>query len=109
MSKIVSKVEARSSRVAGVGIVFLLVYRWTISPLLHFICGPSCGCRFQPTCSVYAGEALERHGVFRGAWFALRRIFRCHPWHPGGYDPVPDSTSVQQGDIADSFDSKLDG
>ncbi|WP_042247962.1 membrane protein insertion efficiency factor YidD [Paracoccus sp. PAMC 22219] len=47
------------------------------------------GCRFQPTCSAYALDALARHGAFRGSWLALRRIGRCHPWGGHGYDPVP--------------------
>jgi uncharacterized protein len=47
-------------------------------------------CRFQPTCSAYAAEAVERHGAVRGSWLALRRLLKCAPWHPGGYDPVPD-------------------
>jgi uncharacterized protein len=50
-------------------------------------------CRFHPSCSAYALEALERHGAARGTWLAVRRVGRCHPWHPGGLDPVPDTPS----------------
>ncbi|ADC64023.1 MULTISPECIES: membrane protein insertion efficiency factor YidD [Allochromatium] len=60
------------------------VYQYLISPLL----GPRC--RFYPTCSHYAVEAIEVHGVARGSYLALRRVLRCHPWHPGGIDPVPE-------------------
>ena len=58
-------------------------YQWCVSPLL-----PQ-GCRFHPSCSHYADEALERHGALRGGWLAARRLCRCGPWHPGGFDPVP--------------------
>ncbi len=58
-------------------------YQLLISPFVP----PSC--RFHPTCSHYAIEALQKHGALKGAWLAVRRIVRCHPWHPGGHDPVP--------------------
>lgn len=58
-------------------------YQLLISPML----GPRC--RFHPSCSHYAQEALQVHGLRRGGWLALRRISRCHPWYPGGVDPVP--------------------
>lgn len=61
----------------------LTAYRYLLSPLL------GANCRFYPSCSAYASEAIARHGALRGTWLALRRLARCHPWHPGGYDPVP--------------------
>ncbi|MBM3507221.1 MAG: membrane protein insertion efficiency factor YidD [Alphaproteobacteria bacterium] len=63
------------------------VYRYTLSPVI----GPAC--RYEPTCSVYAIEALHKHGALRGSWLALRRIARCHPWGGFGYDPVPPAHS----------------
>jgi putative membrane protein insertion efficiency factor len=52
-------------------------------------------CRFTPSCSAYAVTALERYGALQGSWLALRRLARCHPWNPGGYDPVPDRNQRQ--------------
>ena len=69
-------------RVVGVGVI--RGYQRWISRVLP----PSC--RFTPSCSEYALEAIERHGIARGSWLALARILRCHPFHPGGHDPVPD-------------------
>jgi hypothetical protein len=61
----------------------LRIYQYALSPLL----GRSC--RFYPSCSEYAIEALGRHGALKGSYLAARRVLRCHPWHPGGFDPVP--------------------
>lgn len=66
------------------------LYKMAISPYL-----PS-SCRYQPTCSEYARQAIEAHGVGRGIWLGVRRISRCHPWHEGGYDPVPTPRSTSQ-------------
>lgn len=76
-------VPARAAR--HVVVALLLAYKAGISPAL-----PTC-CKFQPTCSVYAREAVERFGVIRGLWMAAKRIFRCRPFAPGGHDPVPDA------------------
>jgi putative membrane protein insertion efficiency factor len=65
-------------------LIIIRVYQWTLSPLI----GRSC--RFHPTCSCYTAEAVERFGALRGSWLGLKRIARCHPWNPGGYDPIPD-------------------
>jgi putative membrane protein insertion efficiency factor len=66
-------------------ILILLIagYRYLISPWLGQ------NCRFYPSCSCYAQQALLEHGSLKGSWLSLRRILRCHPWRPGGYDPVP--------------------
>ncbi len=64
-------------------IALVRFYRYAISPLLGR------NCRFHPTCSEYALEAIERHGALRGGWMAAKRVGRCHPFNPGGYDPVP--------------------
>lgn len=64
-------------------------YRLVISPML----GPTC--RFYPSCSAYAEEALDQHGAIRGSYLTVRRLLRCHPWHPGGYDPVPTNEKLK--------------
>lgn len=64
-------------------VIPIAFYQRVISPLLPH------RCRFYPSCSVYAKEAILRYGPVKGGWLALKRLFRCGPWHPGGYDPVP--------------------
>ena len=73
----------RPGPVARVLLVPVNFYRRWISPVLP----PSC--RFEPSCSAYAVEALSTRGALRGSWLTVRRLLRCGPWHPGGYDPVP--------------------
>jgi conserved hypothetical protein YidD len=64
-------------------IKLIRVYQYIISPFI----GPSC--RFAPTCSEYAVDAVRKYGAVKGVWLGIKRIARCHPWNPGGYDPVP--------------------
>ncbi|MCG7598458.1 membrane protein insertion efficiency factor YidD [Halomonas sp. McH1-25] len=79
-------------RVSSALLIGLLrLYQYVLSPLL----GPRC--RFWPSCSQYAIEAVREHGPARGSWLALKRIFKCHPWHPGGVDPVPPCCHHVQG------------
>jgi putative membrane protein insertion efficiency factor len=68
-------------------ILLLRGYRFAISPLYGQVC------RFHPSCSAYALEAVTEHGSLRGSWLAARRVGRCHPWAEGGYDPVPPGTA----------------
>jgi putative membrane protein insertion efficiency factor len=70
-------------------ILLIKFYRAAISPFIP----PSC--RFTPTCSAYALESLQRHGALRGTWLAIRRIGKCHPFHGGGYDPVPEELKIE--------------
>lgn len=71
-------------RILSLPLVALIkIYQWGISPLI----GPNC--RFTPSCSNYALEALKKHGLFKGGWLAIKRISRCHPWGGHGIDPVP--------------------
>jgi putative membrane protein insertion efficiency factor len=68
---------------AKVLMILIRVYQWTLSPML------GARCRFYPSCSCYAHEAIERHGALTGTWLAAKRLSRCHPFSAGGYDPVP--------------------
>ena len=80
-------------RIAGVPAAVLLllirVYQRTLSPALPVIFGAACGCRFSPTCSHYAAEAIRTRGVCVGVFLAAIRLVKCTPLHPGGFDPVP--------------------
>lgn len=72
------------NRWLGIGLIGLIrLYQYVISPLL------GSRCRFWPSCSNYAIDAVRLHGPIKGGWLALRRLLKCHPWHPGGVDPVP--------------------
>ena len=80
----------RLLRLPASGLLGLIwVYQRTLSPVLPAVFGPACGCRFSPTCSHYAAGAIRNHGALRGSWFAARRLAKCTPLHPGGFDPVP--------------------
>ncbi|MBU8933846.1 MAG: membrane protein insertion efficiency factor YidD [candidate division Zixibacteria bacterium] len=76
----------RLSPIAWLLLAIITLYRYTLSPLF----GGSC--RFEPTCSRYAAGAIRHHGAWRGSILGVRRVLRCHPWHEGGYDPVPGDT-----------------
>ena len=76
-------------------ILLIQAYRYLLSPLF----GPSC--RYHPTCSSYAITAVKRFGIAKGGWLAIRRIGRCHPWHEGGYDPVPSKSSETNTSLVD--------
>jgi len=68
----------------SVAVLPIRFYRYAISPLL------GSNCRFYPSCSSYSIESIESHGLLKGGYFSIKRILKCHPWHPGGVDPVPD-------------------
>jgi putative membrane protein insertion efficiency factor len=85
----VSRPTSGAGRIVSLPIV---AYRRWVSPVIP------ARCRFYPTCSAYALEAVAVHGAGRGIWLAVRRLLRCHPFHPGGYDPVPPPTKRSNGD-----------
>ncbi len=74
--------------------LMIRLYQWILSPWL----GPAC--RYYPSCSSYGIEAIRVHGCLRGLWMTATRILRCHPWHPGGYDPVPPRLGIREGRIS---------
>jgi putative membrane protein insertion efficiency factor len=76
------------------------IYRGIISPVLTAVFTPlGFGCRFHPTCSQYAADAIRTHGASKGTWLAARRLCRCHPWGGSGYDPVPAAGSPWRGEL----------
>jgi uncharacterized protein len=79
--------DPQVSLVSRALVALIKAYRYGLSPWLGR------QCRFHPTCSAYALEAIERFGALKGTWLALSRIGRCHPWHDGGFDPVPDAAA----------------
>ncbi|MCZ6578306.1 MAG: membrane protein insertion efficiency factor YidD [Gammaproteobacteria bacterium] len=83
-------------------IIPIRIYQYLLSPLM------ASSCRYTPSCSEYAIEAIQQHGVVKGLMLATKRISSCHPWHAGGYDPVPDARQVQQNNL-NSAQSRLDG
>ena len=89
--------EKATSLAARPLILLLRLYRFVISPMIHALPGAAGGgCRFTPTCSEYAIQAIQIHGALRGTQLALPRLGRCHPFSPGGFDPVPHEISRQQ-------------
>jgi hypothetical protein len=84
-----SPVTAGPGFPASAAVGLIRIYQRTASPVLPALFGPSCGCRFYPSCSHYAAEAVGTHGTLKGAWLSARRLIKCTPFHPGGHDPVP--------------------
>jgi len=82
-------------------ILLVRLYRWTLSPAKIFLFGPLSQCRFTPSCSEYALEAIKTHGSAPGAWLALKRICRCHPWGGCGHDPVPQRFKIRSSSFKD--------
>lgn len=79
------------------------VYRLTVSPAQAFLFGTTGGCRFTPTCSVYAMDAVREHGALTGTMLATKRICRCHPWGDCGHDPVPEKRKAKKAESGNIF------
>ncbi|MDG1242385.1 MAG: membrane protein insertion efficiency factor YidD [Opitutae bacterium] len=94
---------------AQLAALLVRIYQLILSPMKQILFGSNCCCRFQPTCSCYARSALLQYGFWRGWWYAFRRILRCHPWHPGGYDPLPSLNKQKKVDNSAHPKSILDG
>jgi putative membrane protein insertion efficiency factor len=84
-----SVVQGAARLVAGVLVLAIRAYQLTFSPAQAYLFGAAGGCRYTPSCSTYAGQALREHGVLAGSALSVRRICRCHPWGGCGHDPVP--------------------
>ncbi|MFT5708385.1 MAG: putative membrane protein insertion efficiency factor [Oceanospirillaceae bacterium] len=82
-----------SSCLSAIFLLLIKVYQYAISPMLGN------NCRFYPTCSSYTKEAIEIHGPFKGVWLAVKRIVKCHPYHDGGVDLVPESPEALSNDV----------
>ncbi|MGV0040052.1 membrane protein insertion efficiency factor YidD [Mycobacterium colombiense] len=90
-----------TGRAAARGVIFLIqLYRHMVSPLRPATC------RFVPTCSQYAVDALNEYGLIRGSWLAVARLAKCGPWHEGGWDPIPDRPGCQ-GNCQDASDARV--
>lgn len=76
--------EGKDAFLKSVILLFIIFYKKTISPWLP------AGCRFYPTCSMYLYQAIKKHGILKGMKYGVKRLLRCHPFHEGGYDPVPE-------------------
>lgn len=79
---------------ARIAIILVRFYQMVLSPMKYYLFGSTHSCRFYPTCSQYTIEAYRRFGFFRGTALAVTRIARCHPWHPGGVDLVPEKKTA---------------
>ncbi|MSU23770.1 MAG: membrane protein insertion efficiency factor YidD [Opitutus sp.] len=90
LSRHLRNLLSSAARLPGRALLAVIwLYQRTLSPALPALFGPACGCRFSPTCSHYAAEAVRTHGALAGGWLAGRRLVKCTPLHPGGFDPVP--------------------